>query len=191
LAFVVILKSPPPAPQIGNSMHGEWYKLCPCLGVFSGHWKSMFPTNLADIFVLILSHSVQELKKLNTNIDWASHIVFCRLQIFLGTWGIKDLGFQTLIRLVPIQHIVLFPPYWKMKGANLNRYGEKNKNIINLLKLLVGCNEWLNACTLPRVSSGNFFKSRKILGKHVLFSVKLCFFKLKFAICTKPKIERG
>lgn len=48
----------------------------------------------------------------------------------------------------------------------------------------------MNACTLPRVSCGNFLNQEK-LRKTCFVQCQLCFFfKLKFAICTKSKIEK-
>jgi hypothetical protein len=56
----------------------------------------MFPANLADIFVLILSHSVQEMKKLNMNIDWASHIFYSGSSSGHGNQGPRFSNFDSL-----------------------------------------------------------------------------------------------
>jgi hypothetical protein len=149
----------PPSSHTPRPTNREFHALrviqtLPMFGSFSGHWKSMFPTNLADIFVLILSHSVQQMKKLNMSIDQASHIVFCLLQIFLGTWDSRIWVFKLWFAWSPFN--ILFFSFPVAIWIGMGNFFLNNNN--NNLFLLVGCNECMHT---PKSFLWQFFKSRK------------------------------
>jgi hypothetical protein len=101
-------------PQIRNSMHWEWYKLCPCLGVFE---VIEIPCSQQTwlIFLCLFCHirfrKWRSLIWILTRPGLPHRVLYT--PDLPRDMGMKDLGFQTLIRLVPIQDIVLFPSLLK------------------------------------------------------------------------------